>query len=723
MTERSRVELFGEAGGLGASDRRGVSGRPLALPLTDPRAAGRDAAPVRNAETLRASRLLIADGDDARLQGLSAIMEEEGFDVVACSTARLALEHFGRFEIDAAVVDLSLPDRAEMQLLQKLRAFSPDVPVIVNMRYGPYEPAREGADGESLVYVEECGDPAELVRQVHRGVQSRLKHQAAALAFAVAERTRDLRGATKALRQEIAERRRVEKALRKSKERYRLVSENIPVVVYSALPDGQSSTLFASGRVEELTGYTARQYMDEPALWERTVHAGDRQRVWREIRKCRTAGRPLDVEYRIVTKDGSIKWLRDWATPMFDRGGRLARIDGFMEDITERRQVRRQLLQSQKMEAIGHLAAGIAHDFRNQLAVIEGFAEMLLRHSLPDAEGRGHVEEIAKAVDRSAKLAGQLVAFGREEACQPQAVSLGGLIAELRKSLLRVVGEEIALLAAPGEAVCHAEVDPGQFEQAIVNLVVNARDAMPDGGTLRLRTDCVEADEAFAARHPEARPGPYAVVVVQDTGVGMDERTRARAFEPFFTTKAGGGYSGLGLSMVCGFVRRSGGLIEVDSAPGEGSTFRLYFPAVAGPAVEQRRQSAPQAVRRGSETVLFVEDEEALRRVWSESLREAGYTVLEAADAREALAAAEALDKPVDLLLSDVVMPGMSGPELARRLRERWPALPVLYVSGYGGQDLLRRGIDEADTYLLAKPFRLAELTAKVGEILDPDGR
>ncbi len=400
-----------------------------------------------------------------------------------------------------------------------------------------------------------------------------------------------------------------------------------------------------------------------------------------------------------------------------DAEGNLAGLIGAVLDVTEQKRLQEQWFQSQKMEAVGHLAAGVAHDFRNQLTVIKGFAEMLFRHGHVAEAGREHMVQIVEAADRSTRLTGELLAFSGQRVLQPEVVDVDELLGDLAKTLPRVIGEDIRLVVAPCLRKCRVRIDPGGFQQALINLALNARDAMPLGGELRIMTQCLPGQPgAGEGAAPEAA-ARQVVVSVSDTGVGMDEKTRQRIYEPFFTTKASGEGTGLGLSMVYGFVTQSGGTITCESRRGAGTTFQVGFP-VAEQAAGQRAAAEQRPAPAGTGTILIVEDDPAVRRMIVESLREGGYTVLPTANADEALAAHDRHAGEIDLLLTDLVMPGMTGVELAERIRQAAPGIAVLCITGHAGKELVRRGLDEVTGHVLVKPFTQPELLQRVGRAL-----
>jgi len=393
----------------------------------------------------------------------------------------------------------------------------------------------------------------------------------------------------------------------------------------------------------------------------------------------------------------------------------------FAEDVTERRALEQQLRQSQKMEAIGRLAGGIAHDFNNLLMVISGYSEFLLDRLGPDPALRAPAQEIAGAAVRATSLTRQLLAFSRKQMLAPKILDLNGVVTENLKMLTRVIGEDIDLVMVPAAELGAVRADASQIEQVIMNLAVNARDAMPSGGRLTIETSNVSVDEEHARFHPPLASGNYVMLAISDTGAGMDSETQSRIFEPFFTTKGPKG-TGLGLSTVYGIVKQSGGYIWVYSEPGKGTTFKIYLPRVAELAQTAAAGTAPtESVmpEPGTETILLVEDEANLRYLARQFLEKQGYRVIDAADGAVAMQIAVAQEGVIHLLLTDVIMPGMNGRELAQRISEIRPNVKILYMSGYTENVIGRNGMLDAGIRLLQKPFTLRDLKSKVREVLD----
>ena len=419
-------------------------------------------------------------------------------------------------------------------------------------------------------------------------------------------------------------------------------------------------------------------------------------------------------------KDGSTVGVRVSGRSVAD-GDRGRVFELFAEDVTERRALEQQLRQSQKMEAVGRLAGGIAHDFNNLLMVISGYSEFLLEHVGPDPTLRNPTQEIASAAERASSLTRQLLAFSRKQMLVPKVLDLNAVVTENLKMLTRMIGEDIDLVMIPASNLGAVKADAGQIEQVIMNLAVNARDAMPSGGKLTIETASVTLDEDYARFHASLKPGEYIMLAISDTGEGMDAETQSHLFEPFFTTKGLKG-TGLGLSTVYGIVKQSGGYIWVYSEPGKGTAFKIYLPRVAEPsesaAVVATSRETPTA-ESGKETILLVEDEDNLRRLARQYLENQGYNVVDAGDGAMALQIAVAHEGVVHLLLTDVIMPGMNGRELAQRMLEIRPNVKVLYMSGYTENVIAHNGTLDAGVSLLQKPFNLRDLKDKVREVLD----
>jgi PAS domain S-box-containing protein len=419
-------------------------------------------------------------------------------------------------------------------------------------------------------------------------------------------------------------------------------------------------------------------------------------------------------------KDGTRAVVRVSGRAVSD-GGKGRTFELFAEDVTERRALEQQLQQSQKMEAVGRLAGGVAHDFNNLLMVISGYSEFLLDRLGPEPALRGPAQEIASAAGRATSLTRQLLAFSRKQMLAPKILDLNGVVTENLKMLTRMIGEDIDLVKVPGTELGAVRADAGQIEQVIMNLAVNARDAMPSGGKLTIETSNVSLDEDYARLHAPLRPGNYVMLAISDTGAGMDSETQSHIFEPFFTTKGPKG-TGLGLSTVYGIVKQSGGYIWVYSEAGKGTTFKIYLPRVAELAESSAQVAAPaesDAAAPGTETILVVEDEANLRYLARQFLEKQGYRVIDAADGAVAMQIAVAHEGVIHLLLTDVIMPGMNGRELAQRISEIRPNVKVLYMSGYTENVIGRNGTLDAGVRLLQKPFTLRDLKSKVREVLD----
>ncbi|MGB6787991.1 MAG: PAS domain S-box protein [Candidatus Acidiferrales bacterium] len=506
---------------------------------------------------------------------------------------------------------------------------------------------------------------------------------------------------------------RFRRRLGEREELFRLISENAADMI--ALVNADGRRLYSSPSYKRLLGYSDKE-LQETTIYEQ-IHPDDLSLVTATANEARQSGTGRRVEYRIRRKDGN--WLVVESTASLVRNhGKDEKMVIVNRDITERKQLEEQLYLSQKLEAIGRLSGGVAHDFNNLLGVIIGYSEALQKQMSADHPFREAIEEIQNAGNRAAALTQQLLAFSRKQVLEPKVVDLNIVVSDVQKMLRRLIGEDIELKIMLAKDLGMVKADRGQIDQVILNLAVNARDAMPKGGKLVIETLNAELTDSDVNRYRYVIPGPYTLLKVTDTGCGMDAELQSHIFEPFFTTKGQGKGTGLGLATVYGVIKQSGGYIWVESEAGKGATFKVYLPRV-----EELREAVPEnenlerPVQR-SRTILLVEDEHSLRKLTRNTLKGAGHTVLEASDAAEALGVASQAESPIDLLLTDVVMPGMSGRALADELTALRPGIKVLYMSGYTDGDVATHGVLQSGISFLRKPFTGDELVRRVDEIL-----
>ncbi|MBP3959925.1 PAS domain S-box protein [Gemmata sp. G18] len=508
---------------------------------------------------------------------------------------------------------------------------------------------------------------------------------------------------------DIEEQKRTAAELRLRDRAIRAVGQGV-VIVDACEPD--QPIVFASPGFERMTGYGADEVVGRNCRFLQGAETDPAMAA--RLRTAVTDGQPCAVELLNYKKDGTPFWNELSISPIRDEAGRVTHFVGVQSDVSGRRLLEEQFRQSQKMEAVGLLAAGVAHDFNNLLTVIGGYSKLFLSDAPADDPWRESIAEIYSAGRRAADLTRQLLAFSRRDALETRVLDPNAVVQGAEKLLRRLIGEDIELVAELSEGVGHVLSDPALVEQALVNLAVNARDAMPRGGRLTIGT----RDEGVDGERPDATPGPYVALRVSDTGHGMDAATRTRIFEPFFTTKGPGKGTGLGLAMVYGFVRQSGGFVEVESAPGRGATFTIFLPRVPAPVSPEELSHAPEP--RGTGTVLVVEDEASVRGFTAQILRGFGYAVLEAAHGPEAVRVAEAHTGQITLVLADVVLPGgMGGRKVAEAVRAAHPEARVLYVSGYTDDAVVRNGLSIDRVNFLPKPFTPTSLAQKVREVLD----
>jgi len=499
--------------------------------------------------------------------------------------------------------------------------------------------------------------------------------------------------------------------LRESEGKFRALAESSAAAIFISQED---RLVYANAATARIVGLEPREMLGR-GFWE-FIHP-DWRKLVRERREERLRGAdvPSRYEMKVLTADGKERWIDFTATVV--EWDRRPAVLGTAIDITEPKQLEEQFRQAQKMEAVGQLAGGVAHDFNNLLGVIIGYAE-LLAEEVGTQEPLSHqINEVQKAGKRAADLTKQLLAFSRQQVLEVRVLNVNQAIRDMSKMLRRLIGEDVELITSLDPALGSVKADRGQFDQVIMNLAVNARDAMPQGGQFTVETANVELDEGYVREHYPVVPGRYVMLAVSDTGIGINEETQRHIFEPFFTTKEPGKGTGLGLATVYGIVKQSGGYIWVYSEVGQGTTFKIYFPRVEEPAEKTEKHEEKIKSLRGSETVLVVEDDGALREVTCEFLRQAGYTVLAAKDGTEALTVAEQYQGPIHVLVTDVVMPRMGGSELVERLKATRPGIAVLYASGYASQAFSQRILEEG-LFFLPKPFTREGMCRKLQEVL-----
>jgi two-component system cell cycle sensor histidine kinase/response regulator CckA len=515
------------------------------------------------------------------------------------------------------------------------------------------------------------------------------------------------------LLEEIAERKRTEETLRLRDRAIQAVSQGI-IITDPKQPD--NPIIYASAGFERMTGYRSDEALGRNCRFLRGKDT-DKETV-EKLREAIAARRSCAVEILNYRKDGTPFWNALSLNPVHDETGAIAYFVGVQNDVSERKKLENQLRQSQKMEAVGRLAGGIAHDFNNLLTIISGYSQLLL--TLPDMSPniRESVKIISEAGDQAAALTRQLLGFSRQTMLQPRILDMNAVIADTGKMLHRLIGEDILFTTVLAPNLNLVKVDPGHLDQILMNLTINARDAMPKGGKLTIETANVLLSDDYAATHIDCKAGEHIMLAITDTGFGMAPDVLAHIFEPFFTTKEVGKGTGLGLAMVFGIIQQNNGCIQVYSEPEHGTTFKIYFPAVTGQTIP-KSDSVSNLEVGGTETILLVEDEESVRGMALTSLQMHGYKVLTATDGKDALRIIQAHGGSLDLVLTDVVMPNLSGPELARNLQIQFPQVKVLFMSGYTDDAVVRHGLLEADVSFIQKPYTPLALARKVRQVLD----
>jgi len=505
--------------------------------------------------------------------------------------------------------------------------------------------------------------------------------------------------------------------------RYRTLVERLPAITYVAELGACGPWHYVSPQIESMLGFSPAEWLSDPASWINRIHPEDRENVLAVEEHFQKHRDLFQAEYRVFARDARILWFRDEAVMLPTAEDQPCLMQGVMYDITERKRLEDQLRHSQKMEAVGLLAGGVAHDFNNLLMLIQAHNERLRAALASGATAQKESLGIEHAVTRASSLTGRLLAFSRKQVLQPRVMDLNEVLSEVTKMLDRLIEKNISLRVEPASHLWPVKADRGQMEQLIMNLAVNARDAMPRGGRLLIETRNAEISGSHPRLRDGARPGRYVMLVVNDNGVGMDSETQAHMFEPFFTTKEPGKGTGLGLAIVYGVVKQLGGWTHVDSKPGLGTTFEIYLP----PAEDAKAPAMPERILdlatapKGSETILLVEDEVGIRELASDFLQRRGYMVLTAVDGNEALRIAEGHEDLIHLLVTDIVMPNVGGKELSQRLRQVRPQIKVLFMSGYPDHPALASADLGMQSTVLQKPFSLDTLAHKVRGLLDQE--
>jgi PAS domain S-box-containing protein len=524
---------------------------------------------------------------------------------------------------------------------------------------------------------------------------------------------------TSELTNEIEERKRVEETLRESEEKFHQLAENITDVFWITSPDRQK-IFYISHAYELVWGRSVAELYAQPQQWLEAILPVDRERVLAAFATLMGNEPNMSIEYQIACPDGTVRWIHNRGFQVRDAAGNVVRLTGIASDITERKQLEARLFQSQKMETVGRLAGGVAHEFNSILTAIIGQSELLIEDLPPESPLAKNATEISKAADRAARLTRQLLAYGRKQFLHPKKLNLNEIVAGMEAMFRHLMGGDVDVRIISNAGLHSVKADAGQIEQVIINMAINARDAMPHGGKLTLETANVMFPHEGAGLNPEMKPGDYVMLAITDTGTGMSAEVKAHVFEPFFSTKEVGRGTGLGLATCYGIIKQSGGHINVYSEPGRGTTFKIYLPQVPGEPLAHPPLRETSELPRGTETILLVEDDSALCEMAAKLLRRLGYSVLAASNGMSALQLMEQRGKePIDLLFTDVVMPQLNGKELSERMGVLHPETRILFTSAYTENAMLHQEVLSPGVAILQKPFTPSTLARKVREVLD----
>jgi two-component system cell cycle sensor histidine kinase/response regulator CckA len=675
-------------------------------------------------EMIKRAKILIVDDQAANVSLLERILEREGFTNVRSTVdSRQALAVYAEFAPDLILLDLLMPHMDGFAVLKQLRPLIPAdsyLPILVLTADITAVAKQRALVSGAKDFLTKPLDVVEVLLRignllVTRFLHLQLQNQNQILEAQVRERTAELTRANAELRTEIAERKQAEEALEHNYSLLHAVIEGTPDSVY--VKDLQGRYLMVNSACADLLGLSVAEVLGKD---DSVLFAADSARRILEIDRRIMERGDTETYESTATAGGVTRTYLSMKGPYRDQQGNVIGVIGISHDITERKQLEVQLLQSQKMETIGHLAGGIAHDFNNMLSAIIGQIGFV-QEELPQNTPTQHALAVAEgAAWRAARLTRQLLAFARKQIVEPHVLNLNDVIVELDKLLRQLIGEDIELVTLPAADLGQVKADPGQIEQVIANLVVNARDAMPQGGQLTIETTNTVLDATYARQHVGAAPGEYVMLAVSDTGCGMDADVQQHIFEPFYTTKEVGKGTGLGLATCYGIVKQHGGNIWVYSEVGHGTTFKVYLPRVYEAADSLAERADEALVPRGTEMVLLVEDEPLVREVASDILHAQGYIVLEAINGEDALRVVqEHAGANIDILITDAVMPRLSGKALAEQVSSLYPSIKVLFISGYATDAITHHGQLAPGTNFLSKPFTRVAFARKVREVLD----
>jgi PAS domain S-box-containing protein len=679
-----------------ATNSGGYPRSPTLHSITNPPGDRNDSILDRDSPRSRGERqnvVLVVNDNPDQLEFMDVLMRQSGYEVLTATDGRVGLEVARAAHPDLIISDVSMPRLNGIEMCRLIRE-QPEMSVVpillVSAIHKDSETVIEGLKAGADDYLELPFDPMQMVTKAARLIERKLSDE------------------------------------RLKKSEAQLAEAQRVAHIGSFEWEIARNKCDWSDELYRILGLEPQSVAVCDEMLSRHLTPGHRELGRQAIEKAIRIQEPFLYELPVRRADGTARILQIRGQAVTDLTGGVVRVIGTAQDVTELKQteeaLRRseeQFLQSQKMEAIGQLAGGVAHDFNNLLTAITGYSDLTLLKLNKADPLRRNIEEIKKAGDRAASLTRQLLAFSRRQVLQPQVLDLNSIIEDMGRMLPRLIGENIELRMVLDPGLGMVKADPGQIEQVILNLAVNARDAMPRGGKLMIETKNVYLHEEYVGSHLDATPGPYTQIVVTDTGHGINEETKKHIFEPFFTTKEAGKGTGLGLSTVYGIVKQSGGSIWVYSEVGRGTAFKVYLPRVGEKPDEHRRRAEAREAPQGAETILLVEDEEILRMLMTEVLEANGYSVFKATDSETAILFCEGHQGPIHLLLTDVVMPGIGGRALAEQLVAIRPDMRVLYMSGYTSDSIVHNGVLDEEMSFLQKPFTPASLAQKVREVLE----